>query len=198
MQLRIRWALGGVVAGVVLAAIAFLSSRNMFRETPPARTLDASVVVHEIQSLNELVSVKYTVQKVVGLEEKKVPLGSEKLLLFVQAEVLAGIELSGLTARDVKLLPDRRVQIALPPPKIVQIVIDDKATKVWDRQITWWTPWVPFNPDLERQARLTAKEAIEKGAIEMGILDQARRNAETGIRGLLETVGLKVVTVDGT
>src|SRR5579862_425661 len=110
MQLRIRWALGGVVAGVVLAAIAFLSSRNMFRETPPARTLDASVVVHEIQSLNELVSVKYTVQKVVGLEEKKVPLGSEKLLLFVQAEVLAGIDLSGLTARDVKLLPDRRAR----------------------------------------------------------------------------------------
>jgi hypothetical protein len=86
----------------------------------------------------------------------------------------------------------------LPPPKIVHIVIDDKATKVWDRQITWWTPWVPFNPDLERQARLTAREAIEQGAIEMGILEQARRNADTGIRGLLETVGLKVLTAGGT
>ncbi len=198
MQLRMKWAAYGVLAGVLLAAIAFLSSRNLIRETSPARTLDALSVVHEIQSLNELVSVKYTVQKVVGLEEKKVPLGSEKLLLFVQAEVLAGIDLSGLTARDVKLLPDRRVQIALPPAKIVHIVIDEKATKVWDRQITWWTPWVPFNPDLERQARLTAREAIEQGALEMGILDQARRNAETGIRGLLETIGVKAVTMGGT
>jgi len=197
-ELRIRWAAYGGVAGVLLAALVFLLLRNVVCVAPASRTLDASAVVHEIQRLNELVSVKYTVQKVVGLEEKKVPFGSEKLLLFVQAEVLAGIDLSSLTARDVKPLPGGRMQIALPPPKIVHIVIDDKATKVWDRQITWWTPWVPFNPDLERQARLTAREAIEQAAIEMGILEQARRNAETGIRGLLETVGVNAVTVDGT
>jgi hypothetical protein len=154
--------------------------------------------VHEIQGLNELVSVKYTIQKVVGLEEKKVPLGSEKLLLFVQAEVLAGIDLSTLKAGDVRSLPGRRMQIALPPPKIVHIVIDDKQTKVWDRQITWWTPWVPFNPDLERQARLAARDAVEQGALDMGILDEARRNAEAAIRSLLDTFGVKAVTTGAT
>ena len=46
-------------------------------------------MVREIQQLNELVSVKYTIQKVVGLKEKKAPFGSEKLLLIVQAEVLS-------------------------------------------------------------------------------------------------------------
>src|SRR5580700_537164 len=195
MQLRMKWAACGVVAGVLLAVIFFLFSRNILSEAPAVRTLNASVVVHEIQRLNELVSVKYTVQKVVGLEEKKVPLGSEKLLLFVQAEVLAGIDLSVLAPGDVKMLSDKRVRIALPPPKIVHIVIDDKETKVWDRRITWWTPWVPFNPDLERQARLAASDAIERAAIDMGILDQARRNAEAGIRSLLETLGIKSVTV---
>ena len=193
--MRVRWAAYGVVAGVLLAAIAFLSSRNLTREASPTRTLDAVAVVHEIQRLNELVSVKYTVQKVVGLEELKVPFGSEKLLLFVQAEVLAGIDLSALAASDVKMLPAGRMRVVLPPPKIVHIVIDDKQTKVWDRRITWWTPWVPFNPDLERQARLAAKDAIERGAIEMGILNQARRNADAGIRSLLETLGVKSVTV---
>jgi hypothetical protein len=86
--------------------------------------------------LNELVSVKYTIQKVVGLEEKKVPLGSEKILLFVQAEVLAGIDLSLLSPGDVKLLPGQSMHVTLPAPKIVHLVIDDKQTKVWDRQIT--------------------------------------------------------------
>jgi hypothetical protein len=194
-QLRIKWAAYGAVAGVLLAAIAFFSSRNLAREASPTRTLDAVTVVHEIQRLNELVSVKYTVQKVVGLEEQKVPFGSEKLLLFVQAEVLAGIDLSVLASGDVKMLSAGRMQVVLPPPKIVHIVIDDKQTKVWDRRITWWTPWVPFNPDLERQARLAARDAIERGAIEMGILSQARRNADTGIRSLLETLGIKSVTV---
>ena len=184
-----------MVAGVLLAVIAFLFSRNVTREGSSARTLDAVMVVHEIQRLNELVSVKYTVQKVVGLEEQKVPFGSEKLLLFVQAEVLGGIDLSNLATSNVKLLSARSLQVVLPAPKIVHIIIDDKQTKVWDRRITWWTPWVPFNPDLERQARLTAKDAVERAAIEMGILNQARRNAEAGIRGLLETLGVKSLTV---
>ena len=50
--------------------------------SPPA-------LVHEIQKLNELVTVKYSVQKVVGLEEQKLPFGTEKLLLIVQARFLA-------------------------------------------------------------------------------------------------------------
>src|SRR5450755_3823166 len=98
MQSRTRWAAFGVMAGVFLAAVAFLCFRNITREASPTRTLDAAAVVHEIQRLSELVSVKYTVQKVVGLEEQKVPFGSEKLLLFVQAQVLAGIDLSKLAA----------------------------------------------------------------------------------------------------
>ena len=197
MYLRIKWAAYGIVAGVLLAAMVYLATRNLTRETAPARIVDAASVVHEIQRLNELVSVKYTIQKVVGLEENKVPFGSEKLLLFVQAEVLAGIDLSTLAAGDVKLLPDKRMQVTLPPPKIVHIVIDDKATKVWDRRITWWTPWVPYNPDLERQARLAARDAVEKAALDMGILDQARRNADTGVRSLLETMGVKSVVIGG-
>jgi hypothetical protein len=193
-----RWVASGIVAGVLLAALLFYTSRIFTRETSSVRTLDPSAVVHEIQSLNELVSVKYTIQKVVGLEEKKFLLGSEKLLLFVQAEVLAGIDLSKLPPGDVKMLPGEKVQVTLPPPKIVHIVIDDKQTKVWDRQITWWTPWVPFNPDLERQARLAAKDEIERTAIEMGILEQARKNAEAGIRTLLESFGVKSLTVGST
>jgi len=193
--MRMRSVAFGVVIGFLLAASVFVIGRRITSATSPATTLDPVSVVHQIQRLNELVSVKYTVQKVVGLEEQKVPFGSEKLLLFVQAEVLAGIDLSKLAAADIKWLPAKRMQVMLPPPKIEHVVIDDKETKVWDRQITWWTPWVPYNPDLERQARLKAKDTIQQAAIDMGILDQARRNAEAGIRSLLETFGVKSVTL---
>jgi hypothetical protein len=195
VQSRTIWATFGLLAGVFLAAVAFLSFPKITRERSPARTLDPAVVVQEIQRLSELVSVKYTVQKAVGLEEQKVPFGSEKLLLFVQAQVLAGIDLSKVATGDVRLLPAKRMQLVLPPPKIIHIVIDDKQTKVWDRRITWWTPWVPFNPDLERQARLAALDAIERAAIDMGILDQARRNAQAAIQALLENLGINSVTV---
>ena len=194
--MRLRWTAAGAIVGIILSALAFLAFTS--RRNLPVRTLDAPAVVREIQSLSELVSVKYTVEKVVGLEEKKTPVGSEKLLLIVQAEVLAGVDLAALSPGDVKVLPNGNVKVTLPPARIFHIVIDDKETKVWDRQITWWTPWVSPDPDLERQARLAANKSIEQAALDMGILDQARRNAETVIRNLMETLGAKSVTISPT
>ncbi|MGA3188080.1 MAG: DUF4230 domain-containing protein [Bryobacteraceae bacterium] len=192
--MRLSWAVGGLVAGILLAAVFFISIDHR----PPAGLVDAPAMVREIQALSELVSVKYTVQKVVGLEEKKSPVGSEKLLLIVQAEILAGVDLAALSPGAIKILPHNEIKIALPPARIFHVVIDDKETKVWDRQITWWTPWVSPDPDLERQARLAASKSVEQAALDMGILDQARRNAETVIRNLLQALGAKSVTVNPT
>jgi hypothetical protein len=69
---------------------------------------------------------------------------------------------------------------------------------VWDRQITWWTPWVSPNPDLERQARVAASASVKQAALDMGILDQAQRNAETLIRNLIQTLGAKSITLSRT
>ncbi len=185
----------GVVAGIALAAVFFIAIEH--RGTS-IRTLDAPAIVREIQGLSELVSVKYTVQKVVGLEEKKTPVGSEKLLLIVQAEVLAGVDLAAVSPGAVKILPGDNIKLELPPARIFHIVIDDKETKVWDRQITWWTPWVSPNPDLERQARLAATASVKQAALDMGILDQAQRNAELVIRNLLLTLGARSVKLGAT
>src|SRR5690348_9779706 len=124
---RTKWVLSGLLVGLFLSAAFFL----LYRELAPAgsvlrRTLDPPIVVKEIQQLKELLSVKYTVQSVVGLEEKKVPLGSEKILLIVQAEVLGGIDLSRFSTKDVRKAKDGALVIALPPPEVLHIVIDDR------------------------------------------------------------------------
>lgn len=192
---RFRWTAFGLLAGCVLTTGAFLALRSFQVSAPPARqTLSPPAVLKHIQQLSQLASVKYAMQKVVGFEEKKVPLGTERILLFVQAEVIAGIELDKLAPGDLTLDRSGALSIKLPPPRILHFVIDDSQTKVWDRRITWWTPWVPYNADLERQARLAAKETIEKGALEMGILDDARSNAETVIRQLIGNLGVTGVT----
>ena len=87
----------GALAGFLFAAalVFFINRRTL-----PIQTLDSPAIVRQIQGLSELVSVKYTVQKVVGLEEKKKPVGSEKLLLIVQAEVLGGGRSSGVETRQ--------------------------------------------------------------------------------------------------
>ena len=188
--MRLMWGIVGFIGGVVITAVGAGIWQHFSQPSRLSRSLDAPTILHEIQGLSQLTSVKYTIQKVVGLEEEKHPFGSEKILLFVQADVLAGIDLSHLTPEDVRNLPGGKVKIALPNAAIEDIVIDDKASRVWDRSITWWTPWVPYNNDLERQARLKAREEIEKAAIEGGILDQARQNAEAGVRRFLDVIGI--------
>ena len=96
---RIGWAAAGLVAGILIGLFAGWARWSWTSGSIPRQTVDAPVLLHEIQRLSELVTVKFTVEKVVGLEEKKQPLGSEKLLLFVQADVLAGVDLSKVTQK---------------------------------------------------------------------------------------------------
>ncbi len=155
------------------------------------RILDGPAVVQQIQQLQQLVTVQYVLQEPIGLEEEKIPFGSEKIALLVQANVLAGVDLSQLTPRDLTVNGDQSVTVRLPRPKVLHVYIDENKTRVWDRSKTWWTPWAPLDPELEQKARLAALETVRAAALETGILSNAQQNAEASIRALLDTLGVK-------
>jgi hypothetical protein len=113
--------------------------------------------------------------------------------LLVQGKVLAGVNLADLQPGDVSMINRTAVNIRLPQPHIQEAFLDEKYTKVWDRSITWWTPWVSPDLDLEHKARLQALEDIRKAALDMGILADARRNAELDIRNILQAFGITKV-----
>ena len=178
-----------VLSLVLVAVIAVLGWRYV---TASKRPFDAPSILTQVQQLNNLVTVRYSIQRVVGLTEPKVPFGSESILLMVQGEAQAGLDLSQLKAQDVEMLPDGTVAIALPPAKLTDAYLDEKQIKVWDRSVTWWTPWVPYDPDLEHKARLQALDEVRAAALQMGIVTQAQRNAEVSIRDLLGALHLRV------
>lgn len=123
-------------------------------------------MLREIQRLNELLTVKYW-----------------------PGWIWFALSSAGLVAQK-----PGEPMVKLPAAKILHAVEDEKSTKVWDRQVTWWTPWVPYNQDLERQARVAALESIRESALEMGILVDAQANARSSIRRLLEAVGIRQVS----
>lgn len=169
---------------IALAALA-LYYRYVPQQAVVTRTVDVPALVQQIQRLNDLITVKYSIQKVIGLTEQKVPLGTEKVLMLVQAKVLAGVDLKEVTGTAT----GDAVTLRLPPPRIVEVFIDDKETKVWDRSISWWAIWVSPNPDLEQSARRAAVEDVRLVAQQMGILSNAQHNAETTLREFLNTLG---------
>jgi Protein of unknown function (DUF4230) len=152
--------------------------------------LDSTSVVTQVKKLDQLVTVKYSVQRVVGIKEERQPLGEESILLMVEGQVLAGVDLSSLTAADIQISGGRKVSVVVPRAKVMHVFLDEHKVKVWDRRITWWTPWVAPDPDLEHKARLNALDDIQAAAIGMGILEDAQCNAKTAIQAFLDTLKL--------
>jgi Protein of unknown function (DUF4230) len=187
-QLRVRAAAGLLV---LLSLIAiFLWTKRSSRPD-----LDPPTVLAQVQRLNQLATVKYTVQKVVSLTEHAQPVGAESILIVVQAHVRAGVDLANMRQENIRVERDGSVTVLLPPAQILEVSIDEKETKVWDRRKTWWTPWIPYSRDLEKNARLAGLDAARKAALDMGVLAQAQRNAEDSIQSLLNLAGVKKVVV---
>jgi hypothetical protein len=188
-QSAAKWkitALLSIFGFVALFAWIFVDAR--FRDGLGWRGFDSAPVVTQVKQLNELVTVRYSIQRVVGITEPKEPFGAESILLMVQGEVLASVDLASMTPRDIVYSGARSVTVALPAAKIFNAFLDEKQTKVWDRHITWWTPWVPYDPDLEHKARLSAVKDVRDAALAMGILDQAQKNAESAIKDFLRAL----------
>jgi len=152
------------------------------------RPLDTPAVVNQVRGLKELVTVRYVVQKVVGLTETHVPVGEESILLMVQGRAQAGVDLAAITQYDVQVT-GKKVKIRLPQAQVFDVFIDEKNTKVWDRRITWWTPWISPDINLEHKARLTAIDDIRKTVLDMGILRDAESSARKAITDLVGLMG---------
>ncbi len=173
-----------VVVVFVLVLLSGLLFRSHLRSLWRSQLLSTPAVLTQIKQLNQLATVRFSIQRVVGMTEPKVPVGEESILLIVQGDVQAGVDLADLRPDDV-VLSDGHARVRLPAPKVLTSYLDESQTKVWDRHVTWWTPWVPYSPDLEHRARLQALDEIRKAAISMGILDRAGENAEKAISQIL-------------
>lgn len=187
----VQWKFGAIIflfALLFLLTGIFVGAR--FRPGFGSLMSDSAAVVAQVKQLNELVTVRYSIQRVVGVTEPKDPFGAESILLMVQGEALAGIDLASMTPRDIVYSDVPSVKVTLPPAKLFNTFLDEKQTKVWDRHITWWTPWVPYDPNLEHRARLSAVNDIRDAALAMGILDQAQKNAEGVIKDFLRALNV--------
>ena len=188
------YTVSAIILALALTAIYFWLKAS--GSGTPRVTFDSASVVLQIQRLNQLTVVKYTLQQVIEMEQSRPLFGNEKVLLLVQGKVLGGIDLSRLMPQDVRVDPGKRsVTVSLPPPRVLEVFLDEKETRVWNK-ITWWTPWVAPNPDLQKEARLLALDKVKSAAREMGILADVQRNAQTSIRGLLMALGFETVKFD--
>jgi uncharacterized protein DUF4230 len=194
------WVLGAVLGAVVTviligAMVWFSTGLGLFHLLSNLRggrtqiNVDQPTVVHQIQQLQRLETVSYTVDKIISGEHDNAYLpkflAGDRLLLVVHGEVVGGINLAGLQPGDVQI-QGQKVSIHLPAAEVLSTRIDNARTRVYSRDTGLFSS---PDPNLESEVREEAERQLRQAALQDGILKIATDNARSTISGMLKGFG---------
>jgi hypothetical protein len=153
---------------------------------------DPVTIIHEVRSLARLETIQYSVEKVITAESGQNQfafLFGDRLLFIAHGYVIAGVDLGKLTSADLTL-KGTVLYVRLPQPEVFVATLDNEKSYVYDRETGLLTKG---NVNLETEARKVAESEIYKAALDDGILEQARVNAENYLARLFRTLGYNEV-----
>jgi Protein of unknown function (DUF4230) len=194
--------LGALFTVLLFGAIAWFSTGlgllhllGIFSGGRTHLNVDQPTVVHQIQQLQRLETVSYTMDKIISGEHANAYLpkflAGDRLLLVVHGEVIGGINLANLQAGDV-LVQGQKVTIHLPAAELFSTRIDNARTKVYSRDTGLFSS---PDPDLESEVRQEAERQLQQAALQDGILKTAADNARSTISGMLQGFGFHEVEI---
>jgi hypothetical protein len=191
---QILWVL--VVAVIFIAGGVFgIKLTRLLAPGSGAHEENTATVVEQVQTLSDLVTVKYVLEKVVILDSPPTSAlgqfveGNNRVLLLAHGIVKAGIDLKRLKPEDV-LISGRKITLRLPPPQITDAYLDERQTQVIDWQRGFLRT---FDKDLEQTARQNAVDDISRAARTDGILNDAGERARLELALFLHQAGFETV-----
>ncbi|MBN1148677.1 MAG: DUF4230 domain-containing protein [Anaerolineales bacterium] len=158
---------------------------------------DPITIIRDVRSLARLETIQFTVEKVITAEAGQGTfelLFGDKLIFVAHGQVLAGIDMARLGPDDLEI-KDGVLYVKLPEPEIFIAALDNEKSYVYDRDTGLLTKG---DINLESAARRVAEQEIEKAALEDGVLDLARQNAESYLYRLFRELGYPEVIFVGS
>ncbi|PSN18164.1 DUF4230 domain-containing protein [filamentous cyanobacterium CCP5] len=199
---------GALVAGLLVGVGVwrggdrFLEGlRLMVLPPQPEPQVDVkSVIVQQLRGASELTTAIFAMEAVVPTRSDRTiagyVVGSTNLLYIAYGEVRAGVDLSQVSASNIRLLEDdSSVAITLPPPQILDSKLDLNRSDVYDYDRGFLGLGPDTAPELQRLAQQEALVKIEQAACQEGLLQEAQQRAETTVSQLLATAGFETVQV---
>jgi len=191
---------------IVLVAIVFIAGAwfgiKLTHWLTPGSGLheeNTATVVQQVQTLSDLVTVKYVLEKVEIVNSPPTSTlgqfvqGENRVLLLAHGIVKAGIDLKRIKPEDVAIIGNKIV-LHLPPPQITDAYLDERQTQVIDWQKGFLRD---FDKDLETAARQNAVDDIRRAARMAGILKDADDRARLELALFLHQAGFDPVEFVG-
>ncbi|MFD1779972.1 DUF4230 domain-containing protein [Fredinandcohnia salidurans] len=181
-----------LLIAVSAGSVWFLSGSTLKKES--------TVFVEDIKELATLATAEASVKTVIKQEDNKlfgndlpikVPGTKREVLLIVPGTVIAGVDLEGITADDIKVNEKEKVlDIVLPHADLIQepAIQMDKLITFSDEGI--FRGEVKWDEGFDLAAE--AQKKIRKEAIEGGLLETAEKNAEKVLVGFFDNLGYTV------
>lgn len=147
-----------------------------------------NMVLKEMTVLGKLELSNFAFRDVVEQELVRDYLPNPKAILIVQGEAIGCIDLTKIKADDITTKDDTLI-VHLPDPELCSYRIDHSKSKIYDTEYAFMN-----EQSLMNEAYTRAEAKIKQAALEMGILEQTKKNAELVLKPLLENLsGKKVV-----
>ncbi|RIJ63256.1 DUF4230 domain-containing protein [Rummeliibacillus sp. POC4] len=161
---------------------------------------DSATFVEQVQELSTLATAEAHVKTILKEEDNKIlgndisinlPGTKRELLMVVPATVIAGVDLKGVTSKDMIINEEKKeIDITLPHAELIQkpSVQIDKILKIDDSGI--------FSGDVKGDEWLDlaaeAQKQIGQEAVSEGLLTTADKNAEKVLKEFFKNIGYTV------
>jgi len=186
---KTRLIIVGLVLAITMGVALFIAL--LFVRPPavgsPLKIQSTATIVQQVQTLSELVTVKYVLEKVVILDDIKW-YGENRVLLVAHGIVKAGVDLQEIKPADVRV-EDKKILLKLPRARITDVYLDDQKTRVVDRSTGLLRA---FDKDLEQNARRQAVEDLRIAARSNRIYEDAEERARLQLANLFHQLGYEV------
>jgi hypothetical protein len=173
--------------------MGFLQLIGLFRGGTAVINVNQPTVVRQIQQLQRLETVSYTMDKIMSGERNNAYLpkflAGDRLLLVVHGDVIAGVDLGKVQPADVSVR-GRTISLRIPAAEIFTTRIDNARTRVYSRDTGLFS--IP-DPNLESEVREEAERQLQQAALQDGVLKTADQNARTTLSRMLTGLGFEQV-----
>jgi hypothetical protein len=177
------------------AGVGLLHLMGFMRNGGMRINLDQPTVVRQIQQLQKLETVSYTMDKIIGgaRDNPYLPkfLAGDRILLVVHGEVVAGVNLANIKSSDVSV-QGHNISLRLPPAEFFSTRIDNAKSRVYSRDTGLFSS---PDPNLESEVREEAERQLQQSALVDGILKSADQNARNTVTGMLNGLGFTQVAL---
>lgn len=148
-----------------------------------------------LQKMSDLATAEYVVTKIIKANDDKTwyKFGDRKILMTCKASLVAGIDLSKLTGKDITI-DGENITLLLPHATLLYININPEDIKTAYEDVSPWRS--DFTSQEKNQLASQAENQIKGSVASLGILITAETNSAVFINNFLKGLGYKNIKIN--